>query len=77
LTADVDADVLAEVDLEDNRQPKHPTDQPLETTKEVPPMVWNLKGRSIDDILSDLDALKNDPNMPMPIIEADLAPTSL
>jgi hypothetical protein len=41
---------------------------------EETPMVWNLKGRSIDDILRDLDALKNDPDIPMPIIEADLAP---
>ena len=37
------------------------------------PMVWNLKGRSIDDILVDLEALKNDPDIPMPIIEADIA----
>ena len=39
-----------------------------------PPVVWNLKGRSIDDILVDLEALKNDPDIPMPIIEADVAP---
>jgi len=39
-----------------------------------PPMVWNLKGRSIDEILVDLEALKNDPDIPMPIIEADIAP---
>jgi hypothetical protein len=37
------------------------------------PIVWNLKGRSIDDILVDLEALKNDPEIPMPIIEADPA----
>jgi hypothetical protein len=37
------------------------------------PVVWNLKGRSIDDILVDLEALKNDPEIPMPIIEADPA----
>jgi hypothetical protein len=38
------------------------------------PMVWNLKGRSIDEILVDLEALKNDPDIPMPVIEADIAP---
>jgi len=37
------------------------------------PVVWNLKGRSIDDILVDLEALKNDPEIPMPTIEADPA----
>jgi hypothetical protein len=37
--------------------------------KEEVPLVWNLKGRSIDDILRDLDTLKNDPNIPMPNIE--------
>ena len=42
--------------------------------KKEPPIVWNLKGRSIDDILVDLEALKNDPDIPMPVIEADLAP---
>ena len=42
--------------------------------KKEPPIVWNLKGRSIDDILVDLEALKNDPEIPMPVIEADLAP---
>ena len=46
---------------------------PKGATEEAP-LVWNLKGRSIDDILRDLDALKNDPDIPMPIIEADLAP---
>jgi len=35
--------------------------------------MWNLKGRSIDDILKDLEALKNDPDIPMPVIEADPA----
>ena len=35
--------------------------------------MWNLKGRSIDDILTDLEILKNDPDLPMPIIEADPA----
>jgi len=35
--------------------------------------VWNLKGRSIDDILEDLEILKNDPDIPMPVIEADPA----
>ena len=38
------------------------------------PMIWNLKGRSIDEILVDLEALKNDPDIPMPVIEADIAP---
>jgi len=35
--------------------------------------IWNLKGKSVDEILSDLEALKNDPDKPMPIIEADPA----
>jgi len=35
--------------------------------------VWNLKGRSIEDILTDLEILKNDPDIPMPVIEADPA----
>ena len=35
--------------------------------------IWNLKGKLIDDILTDLEALKNDPEIPMPIIEVDPA----
>ena len=42
--------------------------------KKESPVVWDLKGKSIDDILVDLEALKNNPDIPMPIIEADLAP---
>ena len=41
----------------------------VEEKKEAP--IWNLKGRSIDDILVDLEAIKNDPTAPMPTIEAD------
>ena len=52
------------------------SESPLEKEekKKEPPLVWNLKGRSVDDILRDLDDLKNDPDIPMPIIEADIAP---
>ena len=47
-------------------------DQVTSTAKKTGP-VWNLKGRSIDDILTDLEILKNDPDIPMPVIEADPA----
>ena len=48
--------------------------KPKTEDNKEPPMVWNLKGRSVDDILMDLEALKNDPDIPMPMIEADIAP---
>jgi len=35
--------------------------------------VWNLKGRSIEDILTDLKIFKNDSDILMPVIEADPA----
>ena len=34
---------------------------------------WELKGRSVDEILKALDTIKNDPTLPMPIIEVDPA----
>jgi hypothetical protein len=52
------------------------TEEPIKSensvTKKTGP-VWNLKGRLIEDILTDLEILKNDPDIPMPVIEADPA----
>ena len=53
---------------------KKATSKGVEEKKEAP--IWNLKGRSIDDILTDLEAIKNDPTAPMPTIEADPATVS-
>ena len=43
------------------------------TTLLTPAQNWYLNGRSIDDILNNLDSLKKDRNLPMPSIEADPA----
>ena len=76
MTAEIDdRDLEKEDNVGEGKQSTDPTREQVETPKpEKPPMVWNLKGRSIDDILRDLEELKNDPDIPMPIIEADLAP---
>ena len=34
---------------------------------------WELKSRSVEEILKTLDTIKNDPSLPMPIIEVDPA----
>ena len=74
MTAEVDNGMIGRVEDADRvQQSICLANKPMEAVEEAP-MVWNLKGRSIDDILRDLDALKNDPDIPMPIIEADLAP---
>ena len=72
MTAEIDNLDVKGTEIEEGIQQSVTKGEPKEA--EQTPMVWNLKGRSIDDILRDLDALKNDPDTPMPIIEADLAP---
>ena len=44
-----------------------------EATVKKEGITWNLRGRPLDDILTDLEILKNDPELPMPVIEADPA----
>ena len=74
MTAEVDKEYAkVEDSVKDIHQIVEPLNKPSSDKTSEAPMVWNLKGRSIDDILRDLDALKNDPDVPMPIIEADLA----
>ena len=58
--------------LAQEENPELLSEKSNKTEKKMGP-VWNLKGRSIDDILEDLEILKNDPDIPMPIIEADPA----
>ena len=49
-------------------------DLPVEDVKQTQQKLsWDLKDRTIDDILNNLDKIKNDPSIPTPHIEADPA----
>ena len=50
-----------------------PANQETDSSDQSPSSNWDLKGKSIDEILAQVDRIKLDPNIPMPHITADSA----
>jgi hypothetical protein len=49
------------------------TDKAPTATQDNATYEWDLKGKTLDEILEQIDTIKGDPNIPMPIIKADPA----